>query len=328
MSYEPQTEQAADYELETLNVLITGKSGGGKTCLGATMENPLILLLEEQGRTSIKAVAPLATVVMINGLDAEGNRLVDAYTQKPLTPWDHLGLVFAWAQRMINAGKFPYEGIVLDTFHEAQYELAQKLLGPRQAQLNKDKEASAEEVVATLSREEYRTLGNRSLQMIRWLKKLPVDVAVLTKAEEVVDGEELVIRPAAMGQMAPAELPYHFNLVVYCYKAIPKEGGRPDYLVLTDGHSKYTTKGHPALDPVEGQNLDYMIKRIKGSPGAGLIKPAGPPEGAEGSKPLPPEPSRQERPGAHDARKQKEEKDQRKGKGKKGTGKPPPPKSA
>lgn len=317
MAFTPQIDQARTAKLDAIKILITGFSGGGKTTLGATMDNPLIVTLEEQGVVSIKTIAPEANVILIDGLDPEGKPLIDPRTGAALTKWDHLLMVWGWVKSQINGGTFPYGGLVFDSLQDGMAALMRKLLGPRQSG------GTAEEVAEALSQQQWGILGNRTLDMIRFLKALPVDVAVITKAEEVMDGEELKVRPGALGRMAPEALPYNFNLVLYCYKAISQDGGRPDYLVLTDGHSKFITKGHPALRPIEGQNLADMIARLKGGAGAGLIKPA---EGIEGAKPLPAEPGRKERPGAADARKAKEEKAARtRGPGKGATGKPPAP---
>jgi len=317
MGFTPSIDQARTSKLEAVKVLITGFSGGGKTTLAATMDNPLIVTLEEQGILSIKTIAPEANVILIDGLDAEGNPLRDPHTRARITKWDHLFLVWGWVNSQIKAGTFEYGGLVLDSLQDAMDALMRKLLGPRQSG------ASSDEVAEALTMQQWGIMGNRTLDMIRFLKALPVDVAVITKAEEVMDGEELRVRPGALGKMAPDALPYHFNLVLYCYKAVAHEGGRPDYLVLTDGHSKYITKGHPALRPVESQNLADMIGRMKGSAGAGLIQPA---EGLDGPKPLPAEPGRKERPGAKDAREEKEAKRGRtRGRGGRGgTGQPPP----
>jgi len=317
MGFTPDIQQASAAKLETVNVLITGFSGGGKTTLGATMSNPLIIALEEQGVVSIKTIAPEANVIVVNGLDDKGNPIIDPRTQVPVTPWDHLFMVWGWVKTQITAGTFPYNGIVLDSLQDSMDALIKKLLGPRKG--------GPEDAPPALTMQEWGTVGNRALDMIRFLKALPVDVAVITKAEEVMDGEELKVRPGAPGRMTPDALPYLFNLVLYCYKAINQDGGRPEYLVLTDGHSKFSTKGHPALRPIESQNLADMIDRMKGGAGAGLIAPA---EAlGDGAVTLPDQPARVERPGAKDAREAKEEKRGRGrgGGGKKGTGKPPAP---
>lgn len=318
MAYEPKIEEAGTSEMSVVKVLVTGFSGSGKTTLGATFANPLILLLEEQGLVSIKAINPAANVIVVNALDNEGRPLRDPNTGAELTRWDHLFNTLAWVKRTILAGAWRWDGLVLDSFYDAQDALARKLLGPR-----KPKGDSTEEVVATLTREEYGVLGARSIDLVRFLKALPVDVAVVTRAEEVVAGEDLVVRPGAMGRVAPENLPYHFNLVVYCYKAMAGDSGRPEYLVLTDGHSKFTTKGHPALNPIEGQNLRSMVDRLKSHKAAGVIKPA---EAVGNRVALPAVPARAERPAAHDARKAKEEKDAKnKPRPRTGNGKPPAP---
>jgi hypothetical protein len=292
MVYEPHIEEAQASSLENVNILCMGLSGSGKTTFGATAPAPLILATEEQGIISVKAINPTANVVKINGLNNDGTPIMSTAGQ-PITPWDHLLMVLAWCKRKLDmaaAGTgdlFPYRTLVLDSLQDAQLALVGKLLGRRGA---------GDDDVQRLGQEEYGILGQRTLDLIRFLKKLPIDLVVIVKAEEFVDGTELKIRPGGIGQMAPKELPYAFNLVLYCYKA-QGEGGnsRPTYHVLTDGHSKYVTKGHAALAPVEVQNATSILERLRGSSGAGLIMPQQPDEVEQA--PVPPTPKESKRPG-------------------------------
>lgn len=295
MGYEPHIEEAQASMLENINMLVMGLSGSGKTTFGATADAPLILATEDQGVISVKAVAPTAPVVKITGLNADGTPILQPQTGQPITPWDHLLLVLAWVKRGLDQARaegseYHYRTLVLDSLQDAQLALVGKLLGSRKA---------SDDDVARLGQEEYGILGQRTLDLVRFLKRLPIDVIVITKAEEFVDGTELKVRPGGIGQMAPKELPYQFNLVLYCYKA-PGEGpqARPVYHVLTDGHSNYVTKGHPALAPIEVQNAASIMARLRGSHGAGLITPPVPEEVAAPPK-APPKPTEGLKPGQH-----------------------------
>lgn len=316
MGYEPDVQEAKNSTLDFVRMLCMGFSGGGKTTLAATAKDPLILLLEPQGLISIKAIAPDASVIVVDGkhMNPEtGERvpIIDPNTGEAIFAWDHLMRTLAWVKRNIGTEAFPWSTLCVDSFQDAMWVFMYKLL--------RGKGVDDPDNPPRLTQGEYGTLGDRALDMIRFLKALPIDLIVTTKAEEYVDGEELKVRPGGIGKIAPENVAYHFNLVVYTYKHLVTEGSRPDYLVLTDGHDKYITKGHAALDPVEIQNADYMFARIKGSPGTGLIKPGTPRD--EGVLPTPPEPHEPRKP-SEARRDAAEEAKKPKGKGKK----PPLPK--
>lgn len=277
--YEPEIVEAGESKLAWVKLLITGLSGSGKTTLLATADDALILQCEEQGIHSLRAMKPKAKIIHIKS-------------------WDHLSQTFGWILKKIAANDFPYRTICLDSIHDAQDLFAKKLMA-----------GSADKVKLTM--DEFGLLASRTLMLLDTIKRMPRHAVVVTKAEEFVDGEDLKVRPGGLGKKAPENMPYYFNVVGYCFKRLPEAGGRPEYFVLTDGHDKYVTKGHPALNPTEVQNVQHWIDKMLSADFAGVLKPAVPREGETAMPPTPAEPKKPGQARMDKAKAEKEKKEKK-----------------
>lgn len=232
--------KASDYEMaDNLKCLCHGNSGAGKTYLGATAVNPILALCELQGLRTIRRVNPDATVVMIDSTEDLRELLADL--------------------RRMHTSKdgCPYDTVVLDSLTEMQRIIKSEII---------EKAGSARE---TPTQGEWGIIIDRTINVARAFRDLPMHVLVLTLSEEQFTDEGRFIRPSVSGKKLPNDLAGFFNLTGYVYKRM-NEDNEMEHRVLFDGIDGYLTKGDPDLSMNEIPHWPSWVRRCynKGTRGA------------------------------------------------------------
>ena len=226
--------------------LIYASAGTGKTWLSAQAPNPVIVLTEKNGLTSVAHSNPDAIVVEVTDADELFKVIVDAQDGH-LDAEDDKGKVT----------KVPFDTLVIDSLTEAQRLIRDRIL----------KQANREEMIL----KDWNTLANHMQRMIRAIRDLPVHVICTALLEETYEESTGTrhLKPQFDGKKTGQQISQYFNFVGYLFK---KEGGKaisselqPRYLMLDGANQIMCKPAHPVVGVIEDPNIQQILSDIQGS---------------------------------------------------------------
>ncbi len=234
MAYQKASEFTTD---DKCKALVHANSGAGKSTLGASVKNPIIALCERQALRAIRRRNPDATIWMVESTEDLRNLLIDLKMQT-------------------TNGTCPFDTVVLDSLTEMQSILKREIL----------KKGSSTRDSLTVG--EWGMVIDRTTDVVRSFRDLPLHVLVLCRSEESFVDDSRFVRPSLNGKKLPNDIAGFFNIVGYGYKKLNAEGS-VIHRVLFDGVEGFLTKGDPDLENVEIPFWpSWLRKMYKEVPGA------------------------------------------------------------
>ena len=226
-------------EIPGIKVGIYGDSGSGKTSLACQGKDVLVLLTEPNGLASIKTWNPDATVCMVEDIEelhgwiselAGGERSVDADGAKIKTASLDLTV----------------RRLVIDSFTELQRMLVDEILSGEKRE--------------SLTLQEWGLLNDRSIDLIRTVRNLPIDLCVIFLAETTEASDQRYIKPLVKGRKLPNECAQFFSAFGYAYRQSDDDGIA--YRVLFGGSDRLISKQATGLKRIEIPNFSAWKEAI------------------------------------------------------------------
>ena len=230
-----------------IKIGLYGDAGSGKTAVACghheNGEDVLVLLAEPHGIATIRVWNPNAAVAMVTeaaelrawvGLLATseyGNDESGAYIKVALD------------------SEVKVRRVVMDSFTEIQRILVDEILAGERRE--------------SLTLQEWGLLNDRSIDLIRTIRNLPVDVCVIFLAESNDGSDQRYVKPLVKGRKLPNECAQFFSAFGYCYRQ--QEDDTLNYRVLFGGSDNYITKQATGLDRVEEPDFEEWRAKIMGA---------------------------------------------------------------
>ena len=227
-----------------IKILLYASAGTGKTWMAAQAPNPVIVLTEKNGLTSVAHSNPNAMIVEVTDADELFNVIVDAQDGH-IDAQDEKGKVH----------KVKFDTLVIDSLTEAQRLIKDRIL----------KQANREDMIL----KDWNTLTNHMQRMIRAIRDLPVNVictALMEESYEESSGTRY-IKPQFDGKKTTQQISQYFNMVGYLFK---KDGGKatsdelqPRYLMLDGPNNVMCKPAHPVVGTIENPNISQILSDIQ-----------------------------------------------------------------
>jgi hypothetical protein len=240
-----------------IKIGLYGDAGSGKTAVscrggGATNDDEvLVLLAEPHGIATIRVWNLDAAVAMVTEA-AELRSWVSLLASSPCGV-DERG---AYLSLSLDNVEVVVRRVVLDSFTEIQRILVDEILSGERRE--------------SLTLQEWGLLNDRSIDLIRTVRNLPVDVCVIFLAESNDGSDQRYIKPLVKGRKLPNECAQFFSAFGYCYRQ--QEDDDLNYRVLFGGSDNYITKQATGLDRVEEPGFDdWRQKMITATPEAAAL---------------------------------------------------------
>lgn len=240
--------RARDIPVKDVHVklLIQGKSGAGKTTLGAMMPKPLVILTEANGLPSILAANPDAIVV----------RIYDPAAYGKATSYEVLSETMALAA----TGAFgdDVESVVADSATEIQRVIKEQILREK---------GVLDSPGYVFTQQDWGLLTERMRRFARMFRDVPYHTMMITLSEENrdEDGAVSAVVPQFEGKKLAGEVAQFFSAVGLAFKRMIKVEGQPDavaFEVLFQGASKFLVKPCRPLKNIEPADPRDWITRI------------------------------------------------------------------
>lgn len=213
-----------NYASNGIKILVHGQAGIGKTCLCASLPNPIILSVES-GLLSLADVD--IPVIEIKTIDD----LAEAYD---------------WLAESEEGRQ--YKSVCLDSVSE----IAEVVLSNEKGKEKDPRKAygNMQEIMAELMRN-FRDLPGRN-------------VYFSAKQERVQDENgRILYGPSMPGQKLAQQIPYLFD-EVFCYQMVKDQNGVPQRILLTQPDGISVAKDRSGkLDMWEEPNLGAIIEKIR-----------------------------------------------------------------
>ena len=213
-----------DYAANGIKMLVHGQAGIGKTCLCASLPNPIIISVE-------------SGLLSLAGLD------IPAIEVKTL---DDLSEVYDWISGSEEARI--YESVCLDSISE----IAEIILSDEKGKEKDPRKAYGNMQDIMMDRiRSFRDLPGRNVYMS-------------AKQERIQDeNNRLLFGPSMPGQKLAQQLPYLFD-EIFAYQIIKDQNGVPQRILLTqpDGISQAKDRSGK-LDMWEEPDLGKIINKIR-----------------------------------------------------------------
>lgn len=240
---------------EYRKILITGKSGTGKSSLAATAEKPLVVLSEFQGYAAILDSAKR------RGVEAPPTVFVESYQ-------DYVAVLNAMREAA-TSGKFVIPGVVqldykpetviIDSLTDAANVLTAEVF--KDAPVGKDG-FSAPSIRA---RSEVKLRIHRMVKAFRDLPCHLVCLCLLDILEIGEDGkvERVEYQPSVGSRKVGSEVLAHFNAAGMTFKQ-DGEGGKTEYRATFSGKPNMPVKANEHLAGVVDQDISLWIRKLEG----------------------------------------------------------------
>lgn len=217
-------------------VMFYGDPGSGKTHAAVAGGNPLVLLLEANGLSTIIRANPEAHVVTVTGLDQIREAMILAKDG--------------------TLRKEGFDRLVIDSLTELQRMFKDEIVAHR-----------SKADVATMghegfSQQEWGFLTEKMRRFLRTLRSLPIPIVVTALASEIVEslpsGNRLRIRPSFEGKRTASETAQYFNAIALMVKRSTEDGIK--HVAVFDGPERYVTKacGHACSGIVEPDVVRFL----------------------------------------------------------------------
>lgn len=269
-------------------IVISGKPGTGKTSMGVSAPNPLILLSERQGMPHIKQAAkrqgkatpPTLYMESVNDYKSV-LRVLMGGRQKDFEVTD-----LVTGEVVLSVKDWWPDSLVLDSLTEALSIIFREI--KEQAPSEKGKDG--------LPKSNMRLWGvqvERGTNFIKMFRDLPMHVFFLCLRDEQQkndsDGNllERSVAPSVTPRSLVPVLAAAVNVIGYSYRTLNRKTRRPEYgAVLEAGEDAITKPCHP-LRAVEVPDLGSWIARLSGALDAAPEAPEAPGDMAGGDEPEP-----------------------------------------
>ena len=109
--------------------------------------------------------------------------------------------------------------------------------------------------------QEWGLLNDRTIDLIRTVRNLPIDVCVIFLSEAADGGDQRYVRPLMKGRKLPNELAQFFSAFGYCYRT--NEDESVNYRVLFGGSDHYITKQATGLGRIEDPDFSAWAKKMR-----------------------------------------------------------------
>jgi len=241
---------------------IAGLSGAGKTSLGVSAPNPLILLSERQGMPSIKAAArrlgvPVPPVLLVERADDYRLALQALRGDRahPFVVRDLKGEV------VLHLDVWP-ETVVLDSLSDAVTVIMREIREQSPQRVGKDG-------LPVDAQRFWGVLSDRMFNLMKSFRDLPMHVVFLCLRDERTkeDGDGNVIERVIQPKLSPRSLVNDLcaavNVVGYSYRTLDKQKHVVYGVVLEAGEGAVTKPCEP-LRRVEVADLRSWIVRLNG----------------------------------------------------------------
>lgn len=218
-------------------VLVYGDTGAGKTFLGATAPDPVVLLTEvEVSLPTLKYVARTRSVkpkvIIVDSLDA-----------------------FESAVEFLESGKHDFKTVVVDSVTDLNRMICQEMISRGVA-------ARPTHDLDSPEPGDWYKITERTRKYILQLRNLPIHVVAICLALDM--REEMFLAPSVAPKKLAVELPGLFNTVGHLEKVETPGGKEVKRLLKVEGGSQFASKNPAhALPPVvENPDLADIIPRI------------------------------------------------------------------
>lgn len=222
--------------------LIFASAGTGKTWLAAASPNPVVVLTEKNGITSVAHSNPEAIVIECMTADELFDVIVDAKDGK-LEAEDDEG----------NVVSIPFDTLVIDSLTEAQRLIKDRIL----------KKANRDDMIL----KDWNTLANHMQRLVRAIRDLPVHVVCTALQEELYEDSTGIkhIKPQFDGKKTTQQISQYFNFVGWLYK---KEGSNangiaPRFLMLDGPNHIMCKAAHPVVGTIENPSITKIFDDIQ-----------------------------------------------------------------
>ena len=213
-----------DYASNGIKMLVHGQAGIGKTCLCASLPNPIILSVE-------------SGLLSLSGMDIAAIEIKNI---------DDLSEAYDWIAGSDEARK--YESVCLDSISE----IAEVVLSDEKGKEKDPRKAygNLQDIMMDLMRS-FRDLPGRN-------------VYFSAKQERIQDENgRLLFGPSMPGQKLGQQMPYLFD-EVFCYQMVKDENGVPMRMLLTQPDGINVAKDRSGkLDLWEQPDLGAIINKIR-----------------------------------------------------------------
>lgn len=221
----------------TLNMIVFGNPGCGKTVFSSTTPDPLILDIEG-GTMSIR------------------NKTVDTVR---IESYRALIDVFEFLKK----GKHRYKSVVIDSGTELQRKIMEDVL--------------AETKHDYAQQRDWGITIERTRRCVRAFRDLPMNflmTALAMESRDEADGTSVAF-PSFSGKTLPSEIVGFMDLCLYLFVGENKENGQYERLLLTQPTQKFVAKDRSGkLDRLEKPNFMRLYRKILSGRGEGTPKAA------------------------------------------------------
>lgn len=233
-----------------LKALVMGSPGVGKSSLGATAPNPLILLSERHGAASIMQSAERLgvgrpTTLFMRSLTDYRNVIsaLRGDQSKPFT--------IQYQGKTLVEGAWP-QTVVLDSLTDA-------------CRLIEDEIRASGKDTETMSQAQYGTLKVRCERMISAFRDVPMHVLFLCLMDDKGEDLDRVIKPQLPGRNLASFAMACVNVVAVADRAVTQTKGSDavvDYRAYTVRPGPYMLKPMRPLRDIEEMNFSKWVARV------------------------------------------------------------------
>ncbi len=226
--------------------LIYASPGTGKTWLAAGSPNPVILLTEKNGITSVAHSNPDAIVIECTNADDLFQVILDAKDSQ-LDIEDDEG----------NVHSIPFDTLVIDSLTEAQRLIRDRILS----------RANREEMIL----KDWNTLANHMQRFVRAMRDLPCHVICTALQEETYEDSTGTrhVKPQFDGKKTTQQISQYFNFVGWLCKKQGNSGVdselTPRFLMLDGPNNVMCKAAHPVIGVIENPSIAKIFEDIQGS---------------------------------------------------------------